>query len=179
MLNTASNSSYPVITNDGSGMDDHVTDNELRRVREQSSLRSVARFTHADAIDVGQAALRIADGRDLPVVIDVRRGHHVVFHAARAGTTAEHDDWVRRKVNTAVRHEIPSYEFLLRQRQSGRVPDWLDPTEFAVAGGAVPVIVSGSVAGTVTVSGITTSPHGDHDLAMEALASAFGTTPNP
>jgi len=144
---------------------------ELARVRAQAQGRSRSRFTHADAIGVGQAALRMAVDASAPVVIDVRRGDQVVFHAALEGTTAEHDDWVRRKVNTAVRHEVPSYEFLLRQREAGRVPDWLDPTEFAVAGGAVPVVVEGSVVGTVTVSGIVTSPEGDHDLAMAALGA--------
>jgi uncharacterized protein (UPF0303 family) len=160
-------------------MDQSFIDNELLRVRGQRDDLEVLQFAHDQALAIGQEALRIAEAQDLPVVIDVRRGHHVVFHAARAGTTAEHDDWVRRKVNTAVRHEIPSYEFLLRQRQSGRVPDWLDPTEFAVAGGAVPVLMSGNVVGTVTVSGIVTSPEGDHDLAMAALISVLAPAPKP
>lgn len=150
-------------------MDKSVIDSELARVQGQREELNVSSFAHTEAIAVGQAALRIAEEQDLPVVIDVRRGAHLVFHAARAGTTAEHDDWVRRKVNTAVRHEVPSYEFLLRQRQSGRVPDWLDPTEFAVAGGAVPVFVAGSVVGVVAVSGIVATPEGDHELAMAAL----------
>ncbi|GAB3601312.1 heme-binding protein [Microbacterium tumbae] len=142
---------------------------ELARVRAERGIRQVDRFSHSDAIAVGQEALRIADAHGLPVVVDVRRGDQIVFHAALAGTTAEHDDWVRRKVNTAVRHEVPSYELLLRQRDSGRAPDWLDPREFAVAGGSVPVEVAGSVVGAVTVSGIVGSPSGDHDLAMSAL----------
>jgi uncharacterized protein (UPF0303 family) len=152
-------------------MDKSFIDGELTRVRGQRRMLEVSHFRHADAIAVGQHALRVAEDHDLPVVVDVRRGEHIVFHAARAGTTAEHDDWVRRKVNTAMRHEVPSYEFMLRQRQSGRVPDWLDPTEFALAGGAVPVFVAGSIVGVVTVSGIVTSPGGDHDLAFAAIGA--------
>lgn len=151
-------------------MEESFVREELARVRAERAELSVAEFAHDDALEVGQAALRMAATADLPVVIDVRRGDQVVFHASRAGTTEEHDDWVRRKVNTARRHEVPSYEFLLRQRAAGRAPDWLSPVDYAVAGGAVPVLIGDSVVGTVTVSGIVTSPNGDHDLAMSALA---------
>lgn len=144
-------------------------DHELIRVRGERSERDRSRFTHADALELGIAALGLAKEAKLPVVIDVRRGEHVVFHAALDGTTAEHADWVRRKVNTAVRHEVPSYEFLLRQRVSGRAPDWLDPAAFAVAGGAVPITIGTSIVGVITISGIVASISGDHDLAMAAL----------
>jgi uncharacterized protein (UPF0303 family) len=158
-------------------MDQTFIRDELRRVRAQARARCRSRFSHADGIALGQAALRIAEAQSASVVVDVRRGGQIVFHAALEGTTAEHDDWVRRKVNTAVHHEVPSYEFLLRQRESGRVPDWLDPIEFAVAGGSVPIVVEGSVVGTVTVSGIVTSPQGDHDLAMAALSELAAPSP--
>lgn len=152
-------------------MEESFVRDELMRVRAQAGSRTRDQFSHADAIAVGRAALGLAEEATLSVVVDVRRGDQIVFHAALEGTTAEHDDWVRRKVNTAIRHEVPSYEFLLRQEQSGRAPDWLNPTEFAVAGGAVPVVVAGSVVGAVTVSGIVSSANGDHDLAMAALRS--------
>lgn len=160
-------------------MDESFICSELTRVRRQRNALELSRFAHDQAIAVGQRALRLAEDQDLPVVVDVRRGEQIVFHAALRGTTAEHDDWVRRKVNTAVRHEVPSYEFLLRQRQSGRVPDWLDPAEFAVAGGAVPLFIAGSVVGIVTVSGIVASPEGDHDLAMAALDVLRGEAERP
>lgn len=157
-------------------MSDDATHDELRRVRSEVDERCLPSFTHSDAIELGASALRLADDDDLPVVIQVRRGRQLSFHAARAGTTAEHDDWIRRKINTALTHEVPSYEFLLRQRASGRVPDWLDPREFAVAGGAVPIRVGDAVVGVIAVSGIVTSPSGDHDLAMMALR-ATGEAP--
>lgn len=151
-------------------MEESFIRDELARVRVERETRIVNQFTHEDGIRVGREALRVAERDDLAVVVDVRRGDQIVFHAARAGTTEEHDDWVRRKINTARRHEVSSYEFLLRQRDSGRAPDWLDPQQFAVAGGAIPVVVGGNVVGTVTVSGIVTSPNGDHDLASAALS---------
>lgn len=155
-------------------------EDELTRVRNERAERNRGRFTHADALELGDAALALARDAAASVVIDVRRGEHVVFHVALDGMTAEHADWVRRKVNTVLRHEIPSYEFLLRQRVAGRVPDWLAPTEFAVAGGAVPITIGSSIVGVITVSGIVASASGDHDLAMSALrATTVQDTTSP
>jgi uncharacterized protein (UPF0303 family) len=141
----------------------------LFEVRGERAELGRERFTHADARAVGQAALALALEAGHPVAITVRRGSQTVFHAACDGTTAEHDDWLRRKINTALRHDIPSLEFVLRQRVAGRVPDWLDPHEFAIAGGAVPILLNDAVVGVIAVSGIVGSVRADHDLAMAAL----------
>lgn len=143
----------------------------LAEVRAEVAERAVGRFDHTIARRIGEAAAAAAEAEPggLPVVISVLRGRQRVYHAAFAGTTAEHDDWVRRKANTALTHEVPSLEFVLRQRVSGRVPDWLDPREHAVAGGAVPLTIDGNVVGVVTVSGLVGSMRADHDLAMSAL----------
>jgi uncharacterized protein (UPF0303 family) len=141
----------------------------LAEVRGQLGARTLAAFDHRTARRIGEAAAAVAERDGLPVVIAVQRGGQRVFHAAFEGTTAEHDDWVRRKINTALLHEVPSLEFLLRQRVSGRVPDWLEPREYAVAGGAVPIVVGGNVVGVIAVSGLVGSVRADHDLAMAAL----------
>ncbi|MGW7290986.1 heme-binding protein [Streptomyces xiamenensis] len=151
----------------------------LEEVRSQAGERHLERFSRADALALGRAALALAESGDLPVVVRVTRGDQIVFHAAREGTTAEHDDWVRRKTNSARLHEIPTLELVLRQRVSGRVADWLDPREYAVAGGAVPLVVAGGIAGVLAVSGLVGSVREDHDLAMaavRALRGAGGTT---
>lgn len=129
-------------------------------------------FDHAVARRIGRAASDLAERDALPVAICVMRGAQRVFHVAFEGTTAEHDDWLRRKVNTVLRHEVPSLELVVRQRVAGRVPDWLDPLEFAVAGGAVPIELGGNVVGVVAVSGLVHSMRADHDLAMAALVAA-------
>jgi uncharacterized protein (UPF0303 family) len=56
------------------------------------------RFTNQDAIALGLALLEVASAESLPVVIDVRRGDQVLFHAALPGTSATNDAWVERKV---------------------------------------------------------------------------------
>jgi uncharacterized protein (UPF0303 family) len=144
----------------------------LEEIRGQVAERTLARFDHEDARRIGSAAAALAERDHLPIVVAVSRGTQRVFHAAFAGTTAEHDDWVRRKINTALRHEIPSLEFVLRQELSGQTPDWLDQRKFAIAGGAVPIIVAGITVGAIAVSGLVGSIREDHDLAMDALRVA-------
>jgi uncharacterized protein (UPF0303 family) len=141
----------------------------LAEIRAEVPRRTVARFEHADARRIGAAAAAIAERDGLAVVIRVSRGPQCAFHASFAGTTAEHDDWVRRKINTAVLHEVPSLEFVLRQESAGQPPTWLDPLEYAVAGGAVPIVLDGNVVGAIAVSGLVGSMREDHDLAMAAL----------
>lgn len=156
-------------------MDDgQATEAMLAEIRSEAPQRVLPRFDHDLARHLGEAAAARAEAEGLPVVIVVHRGSQRVYQAAFAGTTAEHEDWVRRKVNTALRHEVPSLEFVLRQRVSARIPDWLDPREFAVAGGAVPLEVGGSVVGVIGVSGIVGSIRADHDLAMGAIRDVLG-----
>ncbi|TDL33949.1 heme-binding protein [Arthrobacter nitrophenolicus] len=144
----------------------------LEEIQGQASERTHSRFDHTDARRIGSAAAALAERDHLPIVVAVSRGMQRVFHAAFAGTTAEHDDWVRRKINTTMRHEIPSLEFVLRHQLSGHAPDWLDQREFAVAGGAVPIIVAGITVGAVAISGLVGSIREDHDVAMKAIRSA-------
>lgn len=141
----------------------------LEEIQGEAPERTLPHFDHADARRIGAAAAALAERDELPIVIAVARGQQRVFHAAFAGTTAEHDDWVRRKINTTMRHEIPSLEFVLRHQLFGHTPDWLDQREFAIAGGAVPIVVGGITVGAIAVSGLVGSIREDHDVAMEAL----------
>jgi uncharacterized protein (UPF0303 family) len=143
----------------------------LEEVQSQVAERTLTRFDHEDARRIGSAAAALAERDHLPIVVAVSRGTQRVLHAAFAGTTAEHDDWVRRKINTAMRHEIPSLEFVLRHQLSGHAPDWLDQREFAIAGGAVPILVAGITVGAIAISGLVGSIREDHDLAMDAIRS--------
>ncbi|MCJ1675553.1 MULTISPECIES: heme-binding protein [unclassified Rathayibacter] len=143
----------------------------LDEIRSELPLRTLSRFDHDDARRLGEAAASIAEREGLAITVRVTRGLQCVFHLSFAGTTAEHDDWVRRKINTALRHEVPSLEFVLRQELAGQLPGWLDPLEYAVAGGAIPLVVDGNVVGAIAVSGLVGSIREDHDLAVAALRS--------
>ena len=125
---------------------------------------SFSSFTHDDAWRLGTAIRDIAVDRSLPVSIHIRLGEQLVFHSALLGTSADNDDWIARKIRTALRFARPSMAIELS-------PDitWLDERVYARAGGCVPVRVNGAIVGTATVSGL--SSIDDHDLVIEGMRS--------
>ncbi|MDQ0425235.1 heme-degrading domain-containing protein [Cellulomonas iranensis] len=131
---------------------------------------TLVRFGHDDAWWLGTWVWRVAAERDLPVVVDVRRGEHQLVHASRPGTCADNDGWVERKVRTVRRFGTASYVVGRRLAAKGQtLADYgLDPARYATAGGCVPVVVDGAGAvGTLAVSGLPQAD--DHALALEAL----------
>lgn len=133
-------------------------------------------FTHDDAWRLGCLLVELADERDLPVTIDVRKGPQQVFHAAREGTTPDNDSWVERKVRVVERFGASSYLVGLRARAKGTTfadQHQLPLQEYAAHGGAFPVRVDGvGIVGVVTVSGLAQGD--DHALVTEALRSFLG-----
>ncbi|KAJ8142686.1 hypothetical protein OY671_004168 [Metschnikowia pulcherrima] len=133
-------------------------------------------FTHDDAWRLGCSLVELADERDSPVTIDVRKGPQQVFHAARAGTTPDNDTWVERKVRVVERFGASSYLVGSRARATGtsfNEKHDLPLQEYAAHGGAFPVRVEGvGIVGVVTVSGLAQGD--DHALVTEASRSFLG-----
>lgn len=128
-------------------------------------------FTNDDAHRLGLLLLGWAKERDLPIAVDVTRGTQTVFHVAMEGTSADNDDWLRRKTRAVHRFGIPSLLIGLRPRLNGkRIEDepWFDERRYAAHGGAFPVLVRGvGMVATVAVSGL--SQEEDHALAVDGL----------
>jgi len=135
-------------------------------------------FTHDDAWRLGCLLVGLADERDLPVTIDVRKGSQQVFHAAREGTTPDNDTWVERKVRVVQRFGASSYLVGLRARAKGTTfndQHQLPLQEYAAHGGAFPVRVEGvGLVGVVTVSGLAQGD--DHALVTEAIRTFLRRT---
>ncbi len=133
-------------------------------------------FTYDDAWRLGCLLVELADERDLPVTIDVRKGAQQVFHAAREGTTPDNDTWVERKVRVVRRFGASSYLVGLRARAKGTTfndQHQLPLQEYAAHGGAFPVRVEGvGIVGVVTVSGLAQGD--DHALVTEAIRTFLG-----
>jgi uncharacterized protein (UPF0303 family) len=129
------------------------------------------RFDNSDAWILGSALVAAATDRALPVTIDIRRHGHQLFHVALAGTTADNDAWIERKVNVVNRFGASSYLVGRRLAASGTALDeslGVDPTRFAAHGGAFPIrIADVGVVGTVTVSGLPQSE--DHAFVTEMI----------
>lgn len=138
-------------------------------------------FDQDDAVSLGLLLVELGRERKLPIAIDIRRGNHILFHAALPGATADNDSWIERKSRTAERYAVPSLLVGLRNRVGGgRIEDfaWFDVKQFAADGGSFPLYVKGTGAvGTVTVSGL--PQKADHELVVEALRAFAGRQGRP
>jgi len=74
-------------------------------------------FTEGTALALGMGLIRMAQEGALPVVIDIRTADRTLFHVALPGSTPLNDLWARRKSNTALLFQLPS--FLVGARVEG------------------------------------------------------------
>jgi uncharacterized protein (UPF0303 family) len=146
-------------------------DDLIARLEQQERDLIFTRFDYPDAWQLGSLLVELATARGLPVAIDIRRGTQQLFHAALAGSTADNDAWIERKVRVVERYGASSYLVGRRLEARGRALDasqGVDPALFAAHGGAFPVrVAAAGVIGVVTVSGLPQAE--DHALVTEAI----------
>ncbi|HET9186821.1 MAG TPA: heme-degrading domain-containing protein [Acidothermaceae bacterium] len=137
---------------------------------EEAELR-FDRFDYDDAWRLGSTLVDIARTRELPIAIDITRGGQQLFHAALPGSTPDNDAWIQRKIRSVLRFGHSSMYLSLQRSLDGRSlaeVSFVDPREFAAAGGCFPIHVKGcGIVGTVTVSGLPQVD--DHRLVVEAV----------
>ena len=147
-------------------------------VQQQERELVLPSFTHDDAWRLGTFLVGLAIERRLSVVVDIRHGDQVVFHAARPGTSADNDTWVERKVRVVRRFGRSSYLAGLQSTSRGTTFEEetrLPLQEYAGHGGAFPVRVAGvGQVGVVAVSGLAGSE--DHALVVEGLRALLAGT---
>lgn len=127
-------------------------------------------FTETTALDLGLMLVRMAQDGALPIVINIRTADRTLFHAALPGSAPLNDLWARRKSNTALLFQLPSFLVGTRNRAKSETlaRHGLDPADYADNGGAVPVRVAGvGVVAVVTVSGLPQAE--DHALVVRAI----------
>lgn len=125
-------------------------------------------FDEAAAWRLGVILVELGQG--LPVVIDIRTGDRVLFHAALPGSAPLNDLWARRKANTALLFQLPSMLVAARNKAKGEPLDkhGLSGTDYADSGGAVPIRVRGvGVVAVATVSGLPQLE--DHNLVVRGI----------
>lgn len=146
-------------------------DELVRSVTEQAERLRLTHFDLDDAWRLGTALVDLARARALPVVVDVRRADHLLFHVSLPGTVPDNDTWVERKSRATLRFGAPSYLLGLRARARGTTfaaQTGLSEQEYAAHGGSFPLVVDGvGLVGAVTVSGLPQAE--DHALVVEAL----------
>jgi uncharacterized protein (UPF0303 family) len=128
-------------------------------------------FNEETAWQIGNRLVERATRENLPVTIDITRGEQQLFHASRPGTSADNDEWVKRKVRLVYRFAHSSFYMgqLLKSIGSTIEEAFLVPeSEYAPHGGCFPVIIKGTgMVGTITVSGL--AQEDDHRLVVETI----------
>ncbi len=139
-------------------------------LQEERELQFV-RFNEATAWEIGSQLVAAATQKALPITIDITRGDHQLFHAALPGTSADNDEWIKRKVRLVYRFGHSSFYMgqLLKSKGKRLEDAYLIPeSQFAPHGGCFPVIVKGTgMVGTITVSGLPQAE--DHQLVVETV----------
>lgn len=130
-----------------------------------------AKFNEAVAWQIGSQLVEQGRREKLPITIDIMRGQHQLFHASLPGTSADNDEWVKRKVRLVYRFGHSSfYMGQLLKSKGKRIEEayLISETEYAPHGGCFPVIVKGTgVVGTITVSGLPQEE--DHKLVVQTI----------
>jgi uncharacterized protein (UPF0303 family) len=135
-------------------------------------------FTEGTAQRLGAILVGYAQGENLPIVINIRTATRTLFHAAMPGSAGLNDLWARRKSNTALLFQEPSFVVGTRHREKGETlaKHGLDAADHADHGGAIPVLVAGvGMAAVATVSGLPQAE--DHALVLRALRQLLAEQP--
>ena len=130
-----------------------------------------AKFNEAVAWQIGSQLVEQGQREKLPITIDIMRGQHQLFHASLPGTSADNDEWVKRKVRLVYRFGHSSfYMGQLLKSKGKRIEEayLISETEYAPHGGCFPVILKDTgVIGAITVSGLPQEE--DHKLVVQTI----------
>ena len=128
-------------------------------------------LTEKVAYDLGRAAVDAAWPDALPIVVGIWRGDHQLFHCALPGSTADNDEWLRRKGRVVRRFEHSSLYMGQVCRDAGttlQAKFLLPESDYAAHGGAVPLrVASAGVVGWMGVSGL--PQRDDHAFVIRIL----------
>ena len=129
------------------------------------------KFNETTAWQIGSQLVEHGRKEKLPITIDIMRGTHQLFHASLPGTSADNDEWVKRKVRLVYRFGHSSFyvgQLLKSKGKSIEEAYLLSESEYAPHGGCFPIIVKDTgMVGTITVSGLPQEE--DHKLVVRAI----------
>jgi uncharacterized protein (UPF0303 family) len=146
-------------------------DDILKQLLQEEQELQFGKFNEETAWQIGSQLVELSLGKGLAVTIDITRGSHQLFHASLRGTSADNDEWIKRKVRLVYRFGHSSFymgQLLKSKGKSIEQAYLISETEYAPHGGCLPVIVKGTgMIGTITVSGLPQEE--DHKLVVQAI----------
>ncbi|MCU6792238.1 heme-degrading domain-containing protein [Paenibacillus sp. WQ 127069] len=153
-------------------MEDYI---ELQKnlLAEEEELQ-FSQFTNEMALQIGCRIIEIIKQENKHVTIDITRNGQQLFHYAFPKTSADNDQWVRRKSNVACRFGHSSHYIWAQLRAAKKTIQeryLVDPTEYAASGGAFPIIIKNvGVIGAIAVSGL---PQEEDHLVVTTVIREF------
>jgi len=146
-------------------------DEILKQLLQEEQELQFARFNEDTAWKIGSLLVERSVNLSLPVTIDITRGDHQLFHASLRGTSADNDEWVKRKARLVYRFGHSSfYMGQLLKSKGKRIEEayLLSESLYAPHGGCFPIIVKDTgLVGTITVSGLPQEE--DHKLVVQVI----------
>jgi len=143
----------------------------LKQLLQEERELQFTTFNETTAWLLGSALVEKCAGEGLPVTIDIMRGEHQIFHAGLHGTSADNDEWVKRKVRLVYRFGHSSFYMGRLLKSQGKTIEeayLLPETRYAPHGGCFPIIVKGTgMVGAITISGL--AQEDDHALVVQAI----------
>ncbi len=147
-----------------------ITLNEL--LQEEQDLQ-FTKFNENTAWQIGSSLVEKCGREGFSVTIDIMRGEQQLFHASLPGTSADNDEWVKRKVRLVYRFGHSSFYVgqLLKNKGKSIEEAYLLPENlYAPHGGCFPIIIKDTgVIGAITISGL--AQEEDHKLVVGAIRS--------
>ena len=77
-------------------------------------------FNEDVAWELGNTFVAQAVKDNLSITVDITRGEHQLFHASRPGTSADNDEWVKRKIRLVNRFGHSSFYIGQSLKSKGR-----------------------------------------------------------
>ena len=146
-------------------------DDMLKQLLQEEQELQFEKFNEATAWQIGNQLVERSVSEELPVAIDITRGDHQLFHASLSGTSADNDEWIKRKVRLVYRFGHSSFyigQLLKSKGKSLEEAYLISESLYAPHGGCFPIIVKGTgMIGTITVSGLPQEE--DHKLVVQNI----------
>jgi len=143
----------------------------LKQLLQEEQELQFTKFNEATAWQIGCQLVEQGTKENLPITIDITRGTHQLFHASLTGTSADNDEWVKRKVRLVYRFGHSSFYMGQSLKNKGKSIEeayLLSEKEYAPHGGCFPIIVKDTgLVGTITISGLPQEQ--DHKLVVQAI----------
>lgn len=154
-----------------------TAESDIKTIVEQERALVFERFDEDIAFSVGATARDVAKGLGKGgIAVGVYLWDRTMFYGATTGAAEHNRIWIERKAGLVRLMLKSSYRMVLERGDKPRIlePNWaIDPSRYALAGGAFPIVVKGiGIVGATVVSGL--HERDDHEVSRGAIAEVLG-----